>query len=512
MIKVFLRHNTVYIKQMLQQLIRIAFGKHTDGMGTMDRQNRKKMNTHSPNGRYHNLVLRFVKMINACAMAIPFAFAWYVYYADKIRVPYVRRGNWVIILLFLLLYVIFGRTYEAFMVSYNRISEMIYSQMLAVVISYTIYYVIICLLAGKMMHVWPLLLAIFHSLLISIAWSIFAHRWYFKTFRPRRTAIVWEDRKGLDELVDSYGLEKKFEVLKIISAEECINDLSLLKDMQAVFFSGVHSHDRNIIIKYCVQNKITSFIIPRVGDVLMSGAKRMPMFHLPMLRLDRYNPSPEYLFVKRLFDILASSIALVILSPVMIIFAILIKMDGGPAFYKQRRLTKDGKEFDVLKFRSMGTDAEKDGVARLSTGENDPRITPIGRVIRKYRIDELPQLLNILKGDMSIVGPRPERPEIAAQYEKELPEFRLRLQAKCGLTGYAQVYGKYNTTPYDKLQMDLMYIAKPSLAQDLSIIFATIKIIFLPESTEGVKEGQTTAMTNSHIVHGTYRANDNGKS
>lgn len=466
----------------------------------MDEKKKTKVKSHSANGRYHNLVLRFVKMINAIAMTIPFAFAWYVYYADKISAPYFRRDNWVIILLFLLLYIIFGRTYEAFLVSYNRISEMVYSQMLAVVISYAIYYVIFWLLAGQLMHVWPILLAIFHSLLISIAWSIFAHRWYFKMFKPRRTAIVWDAREGLDELVDSYGLKKKFEVLKIISAEECIEDLSLLNGIQAVFFSGVHSHDRNIIIKYCVQNNITSFIIPRIGDVLMSGARQMHMFHLPMLRLDRYNPSPEYLFIKRLFDILASLIALIVLSPVMLIFAILIRKDGGPAFYKQCRLTKDGKEFNVLKFRSMRVDAEKDGVARLSTGENDDRITPIGKIIRKYRIDELPQLLNILKGDMSIVGPRPERPEIAEQYEKELPEFRLRLQAKCGLTGYAQVYGKYNTTPYDKLQMDLMYIANPSLAQDLSIIFATIKILFLPESTEGVAAGHTTAMDYENIA------------
>lgn len=151
----------------------------------------------------------------------------------------------------------------------------------------------------------------------------------------------------------------------------------------------------------------------------------------------------------------------------------------------------------VHKFRSMRVDAEKDGVARLSTGDKDDRITPVGRLIRKVRIDELPQLLDILRGDMSLVGPRPERPEIAVQYEKELPEFALRLQAKAGLTGYAQVYGKYNTTPYDKLQMDLMYIAHPSLMEDLRIMFATIKILFIPESTEGVAEGQTTAQTDT---------------
>ena len=230
----------------------------------------------------------------------------------------------------------------------------------------------------------------------------------------------------------------------------------------------------------------------------MSGAHRMHMFHLPVLRLERYNPPQEYLIIKRLFDIVASLLALIILFPLMFIFALLIMKDGGPAFYRQCRLTKDGKQFYVLKFRSMRVDAEKDGIARLSTGENDDRITPIGKVIRRFRIDELPQLINILKGDMSIVGPRPERPEIAKQYEETLPEFRLRLQAKCGLTGYAQVYGKYNTTPYDKLQMDLMYISNPSLAQDLSIIFATIKILFMPESTDGIEEGQTTAMDLPH--------------
>ena len=144
----------------------------------------------------------------------------------------------------------------------------------------------------------------------------------------------------------------------------------------------------------------------------------------------------------------------------------------------------------------MRVDAESDGVARLSAGDQDDRITPVGGVIRKVRIDELPQLFNILEGSMTIVGPRPERPEIAAQYEEKLPEFALRLQAKAGLTGMAQVYGKYNTTPYDKLKMDLMYIANSSILEDLQIMFATVKILFLPESTQGVEKGQTTAAEN----------------
>ena len=167
--------------------------------------------------------------------------------------------------------------------------------------------------------------------------------------------------------------------------------------------------------------------------------------------------------------------------------------DGGPVFYKQERLTYNHKVFMIYKFRSMRVDSEKTG-AQLAK-KNDDRITPVGHVIRSLHIDELPQLFNILKGDMAFVGPRPERPEIAAQYCEEMPEFALRLQAKAGLTGYAQVYGKYNTTPYDKLTMDLMYIAHPSIVEDLKIMFATVKILFMPESTEGISEGQTTAMS-----------------
>lgn len=334
------------------------------------------------------------------------------------------------------------------------------------------------------------------QLMISMTWATLAHKWYFRTFKAHQSAVIYDVRKGMEQLIGEYGLEKKFEILKTAKVEECLEDLSMLDEMDSVFLSGIHSHDRNIILKYCIKNGIDVYVIPRVGDVLMSGAKKMHMFHLPMLRVGRYAPTPEFLFMKRMFDIVVSLTALILCSPVLLVTALAIKLnDKGPVFYKQCRLTKDRKEFDILKFRSMKVDAEKDGVARLSTGENDDRITPVGHVIRKYRIDELPQLINILKGDLSLVGPRPERPSIAALYEEEMPEFNLRLQAKAGLTGYAQVYGKYNTTPYDKLQMDLMYIANPSFLEDIKICFATVKILFMPESTEGIAEGETTALS-----------------
>ena len=240
----------------------------------------------------------------------------------------------------------------------------------------------------------------------------------------------------------------------------------------------------------------------------MLGARTIHSFRLPMMWVGRYNPSPQFVIIKRMMDILISGAAILILSPIMLITAICIKSDGGPVLYKQVRLTKDGKKFKVLKFRSMRVDAEKDGVARLSTGDKDDRITPVGHFIRKVRIDELPQLFNILSGEMSIVGPRPERPEIAAQYEEVMPEFALRLQAKAGLTGLAQVYGQYNTTPYDKLNMDLMYIAQPSIMEELRIIFATVKILFLPESTEGVAVGATTAMDYENSAESTENGDE----
>ena len=172
----------------------------------------------------------------------------------------------------------------------------------------------------------------------------------------------------------------------------------------------------------------------------------------------------------------------------MLITAVTVKLyDGGPILYKQIRCTRGMKEFNIYKFRSMRVDAEKDGVARLATVADD-RITPIGRFIRKVRIDELPQLLNILKGDMSFIGPRPERPEIISQYLEEIPEFRYRTKVKAGLAGYAQVYGKYNTTPYDKLKLDLFYIENYTTWLDFKLMLLTLKILLNPESTEGVSK------------------------
>lgn len=439
-----------------------------------------------------DLTLRFVKFINFILVAGAYIACWYGYYADHLLSPFYRKGNWAMVALFTVMYLFLSRVYEAYLITTNRISETIYSQFLSFFIADGVMFVITWLINKVFPNIVPLLITIAAQTAIAVMWAYLSHIWYFKTHEPMRTIVVYEERQELEQLIYEYGYDKKFNVVKMMSVEECIENLDTLTEAKNVFLSDVHSHERNTILKFCVQCGITVYLLPRIGDVIMSGAKSMHLFHMPMLRVGRYNPMPEYTLLKYALDRLFALVALLLTSPLMLGIAIAIKLDdGGPVFYKQRRLTKNGKVFEVIKFRSMIVNAEKDGVARLSTGDNDERITRVGAVIRRLRLDELPQFINILKGEMSFVGPRPERPEIAAQYEELIPEFSLRLQVKAGLTGYAQVYGKYNTTPYHKLEMDLLYIAHPSILEDLRILLATLKILFVPESTEGISEGVT---------------------
>ena len=424
-----------------------------------------------------------------------FWLCWSYFYASQITHPFYYAGNLIMVFLFGLFYYFTSHLYNGYSLPISRIYELVYSQALAALISDGILYLITILINRHYISFFPFVPTFLLQFLLITLWTVAAHQWYFREFPPKKTVVILGQGQNVDKLVKQYGMDVHFDVQSVIPVEECLKDIpGTIGQAEVVFCCGLRSHNRNLVTKYCVAHKIGTYVIPRIGDVIMDSAKKVHLFHLPMMAVQRYNPSPEFLFFKRLYDIVLSLVALVLFAPIMAAVAAAIKFtDGGDIFYRQARLTKDGKVFQVLKFRSMRMDAEKDGVARLSTGENDPRVTKVGRFIRAVRFDELPQLLNILKGDMAIVGPRPERPEISAQYAKAMPEWNLRLQAKCGLTGYAQVYGQYNTTPYDKLLLDLMYIAKPSLFEDFKIIFATVKILFMKDSTEGVAEGQVTA-------------------
>lgn len=452
----------------------------------------------SANGRKERIKKLWVELLlilNVILVTVCFSTGWVFFYQKKLAVTYLQKGIIVIALLYMTLYFLFGRIYLAFKIDTPHKLEIIYGQFLAALFADFTMYFVTFLLMKNIPSVLPMFLILLVQLVISVIWSVVAHTLYLKSSKPMKTLIIWDFRGSYDELYETYNSDARFDIVGSRHVEECIGDLdSALKDIEIVLLLGIHSHVRNQILKYCISNGIKMLVIPRVGDVIMSGAKPTHILNFPTSYIERYNPSPIYVYTKRVFDIVSSLLMLIITSPLMLVISLLIKRDGGTVFYKQTRLTKNGKEFQLLKFRSMRMDAESDGVARLSSGDHDDRITPIGRIIRKYRIDELPQMINILMGDMSVVGPRPERPEISVQYEKELPEFALRLQTKAGLTGLAQVYGKYNTNPHAKLLMDLQYISKASAIEDLSIIFATVKVLFQKESTKGVKEGQTTAM------------------
>lgn len=431
-----------------------------------------------------------VKMVNIVLLMIPFIICWTLYYEPRTTTVGSKQVSVLVVITYFLICYYFEERLDCFRVSILQIRDVIFGEVLATMITDIIIYILIWMLSIHLPNLIPGLITWGGQCVIGVIWAFVMHQSYFSTHPPLRTIVIYDERMGMENLIHTYGLEKRFNIKTVYPVESIMDKLEVMEEFDAAFLCGIHSRERNIILKHCINHKIKLFMIPRIADVMMRGSEQIHMLHLPILKTQRYKPSIEYQIIKRTMDIVVSGIATIVLSPLFLITAIAVKSDGGPAFYKQKRLTKDGKVFEILKFRSMRVDAEKYSGAVLSAGENDPRITKVGRIIRACRLDELPQLLNILKGDMSLVGPRPERPELQKEIEKEVPEFGLRLQAKAGLTGYAQVYGKYNTTFYDKLLMDLMYISKPSILEDLTIMLATVKILTSKESTEGVGEGK----------------------
>lgn len=438
--------------------------------------------------------IRLLKAIDPILLSFVFFVTWKSCYYSQTVVPYMWKGEVVIVGLFFVVFLYLSHLYRGYWIHVNKRIEIIYSQFLSLIITVGIMYLVLILLCKRIPTFIPLIIMLAVQVLIVFCWAYVAEKWYSSKYPKKKTIIIWDERQGLERLIEETGMDSRIEVTGVYNITEIKDgNEDLLSDAEWLFMCDLHSHDRNQLIKYSIKNGKSAYVIPRIGDTLMAGADSTHLMHLPILLVRRHPATLEYLIVKRFIDIIISAAGLIVLSPIIIITAIAIKAnDHGDIFYRQERLTKDGKIFNILKFRSMKMNAEEDGVAVLSTGDNDDRVTKVGRVIRKVRIDEIPQLINVLRGEMSCVGPRPERPEIAAQYEEILPEFSLRLQMKAGITGYAQVYGKYNTRPYDKLLMDLLYISKASLIQDLIIMIATIKILFMPESTEGVKEEEHT--------------------
>jgi len=427
-----------------------------------------------------------------------FAHFYYIYYAPEImrRLPFWRNGHLAIIFIYALLLYVFSTLYGAMKVGRLRAAEVAISSVISTVFAGAILYLQICLMSFQIMYPWNYLRMVVEQMVVGAAWIVFASWLYPHIFPARKLLLVHGDRP-IDEIVTKFESRKdKYIISKTMNVKEGLESIyaEAVERYDGVVIWDIAAAERNSILKFCYGKSIRVYIMPKISDVILSGAEQLHIFDTPILLNREYSLRIEQRFMKRLIDIVCSLILIVLTSPFMILTALAVKLyDGGHILYKQVRCTEDSREFKILKFRSMREDAEKDGVARLAK-ENDDRITPVGRFIRKCRLDELPQLFNILKGDMSFVGPRPERPEIIAQYVETMPEFAFRMKVKAGLAGYAQVYGKYNTTPYDKLKLDLTYIEHYSVWLDIKLMFLTVRVLFTPDATEGVAEEQVTAL------------------
>ncbi len=396
--------------------------------------------------------------------------------------------------LYCIVYFSFSKMYKAHKIGAYHLTELSFSQMLSFGIADAALYgsAFFWFHNFERIQVHLFVLAFMVQGFVVIVLTFCMNRLHARYDGPRKVAIIYGDQ-GYQLLYQKMkDFSYRYRILGCFEENTDKEELyRILAECKDVYLYEVNEELRQELLLYCEKKRKDIHFSLSIADISLRGCDVSHFFDTPFLRNRKADVQWYYPIIKRFFDIILSLIALVIASPFMLITAIAIKIeDGGHVFYTQKRLTAKNKTFSIIKFRSMKENSED--VARLAS-EGDDRITKVGHVIRRFRIDEIPQLFNILKGDMSIVGPRPERPEIASEYEKELPEFAMRLKVKAGLTGYAQVYGKYNTTPLDKLKLDLIYISQRSVMMDLQIMFYTVKILFIPESTEGVAEGQTTA-------------------
>lgn len=484
---------------------------------------------------YKRIVKFFFSIVILSLEVIVYWYVWVNYYNQYMEVPYNRTGHWLMVAVYGLLLVIFNIIYGGLRVGYLRTRNMIYSQTLAGLCANFMIYLQITLLTKHFQNAGPLAVMTGVEFFIICIWSTISTRLYRFLYPPRRVLLIYgehpvvslmgkinmrNDRFVVGEAVhisadadwdsldktDAASLEKAGRQRGDAEPDEVVpgrvqaelNEIKRKIDRyEGVVICDIPSHIRNLLLKYCYGKSVRTYTTPKISDILLRSAEKLHLFDTPLLLSRNVGLTFDQRFVKRLMDIGLSLAALVVLSPIFIITAIAIKAyDGGPVFFHQDRCTKDGKVFSICKFRSMIVNAEKEGHSIPAT-EKDPRITPVGRIIRATRVDELPQLFNILKGDMSIVGPRPERVEHVELYTREIPEFPYRMKVKGGLTGYAQVYGKYNTTAYDKLKLDLMYIQNYSVLLDVEIILQTIKVLFMKESTEGFADEVSAVIAES---------------
>ena len=311
--------------------------------------------------------------------------------------------------------------------------------------------------------------------------TVLAFRCYYRINPSEKSCIVTSSQELADHVaakIATYG--RKYRLMEVVRFD-CPDIQETILRHDVIFMAGVPDTEEAALQDFCYRHRKNIYLLAELEDVVISTSHSVVMDDTAFLRIQPAQPSLLQCAAKRACDIFISLFGLIVASPVLLVTYLLLKASGnGSPLFRQKRATINGKVFEILKFRTMYEDS-----AARSASVNDDRITPIGHVLRKYRIDELPQLINVLRGDMSLVGPRPEMLENVERYIREVPEFAYRQQMKAGLTGLAQIEGKYNTSPKDKAILDLLYIENFSLVYDFKLILRTLTIFFRRDSTEG---------------------------
>ena len=421
-------------------------------------------------------------------LTVIYYFVWksgYEMYSFQYNGKYILMGIYAV-----LLYAFFQNSDCTMFGQLNRM-DLIIGQVIALFLVNFITYFQLCLIDESMLSPAPMALLFAIESAAAVVLILVYTNLYHRLYAPHDMLLIYGHKRGVGLKIKMDSRKDKYNIRRLISIDEGYDAIvQEIPKHDAVILNDVPAEMRNDILKFCYRFRVRTYVAPKLTDIMLRGGKNITLFDTPLLLVKGTGLTPAQRVAKRGMDILLSAIALLVAAPVMAVVAIAIKLeDGGPVFFKQKRMTRGGREFEILKFRSMIVDAEKYAGAVLATGD-DPRITRVGKIIRATRLDEIPQILNILKGDMSIVGPRPERKVLADEICKEIPEFNYRLKVRGGLTGYAQIYGKYNTSSYDKLRLDLMYIENYSLLLDIKLIILTLRIIFSKESTEGIDVAQ----------------------
>ena len=437
--------------------------------------------------KFRNTVMFFLKCLVIATVTTAFLGVWQNCYCQTL---FSGKGNYLLVFLYVAVFVIFGSIYDGFKVGIMRVHELVYSLSLAVFFSNVFIYIILSLIAENLMNPLPLIvLTAFQSVILIVLMYSLSHV-YFALYKARSVLAVFAPDMRNDIIKKISLIKERFALDKGITTDRGLDEIKREIDKYTtVLICDFDPTLKAEVLKYCYAENKRIYILPSSADTILNGSYQVQVFDTPVLFLHNGGLSMEQRIIKRMFDIIVSGLGIIITSPIMLLTAIAVKLTSrGPVIFKQPRITRDQKVFNIYKFRSMKV--EKNSEVKKTTVKDD-RVTLAGKIIRPLRLDELPQLFNILFGHMSVVGPRPEMIELVQDYSAKLPEFNLRHKVKAGLTGYAQIYGKYNTTPQNKLNMDLHYIEHYSLLEDIKLCVMTLKILFVRESTEGFSEADS---------------------